>query len=891
MCRHIHNRGDQANVGQAFRLPKHVRPIRYHLQLTPGIKVTQADGSVTYKFTGRERVKLNVLQSTDRVVLHAANLEIHEAYVENKRGKRLNGTVTLDPKNEFAIITFDQKVEKGKWTLYCRFTGIHNTKLKGFYLSQWDDAEGQKHQIFTTQFESTDARQAFPCFDEPAMKAEFDVELIVDEHLSALSNGRAIKTESLGDGRKIVTYARTPKMSTYLVAFVVGELESSEPVWSNGKEIRVWSIPGKNHLKSFALKVAKFGVAWFEEFNDRPYFGGDKIDMVAIPDFASGAMENTGLITYRDTALLVDEAKASFAELMRVCEVVLHELDHQWNGNEVTMDDWDGLGLNESFATIMAFISMNAMYPEWHVYNEFGLDRAGAFALDSLKTTHPVAMPVSHPDDIQQFFDQITYEKGGSLLFQIIQYMGFETFRDGMRIYMRRHALGNAKVVQLWDALEEGAKAHANTTPVRSIMDAWWNTPGHPIVTVEEGTEPGSVRFTQKKFQFIPEEGAAEVLWPIPMHVRYKLKDGTVKEDRVLFSEREMTLNVGEGFQWFVVNAGGPGFYRVRYSQTLQDKLTADVFGTLEIIERFNLVNDSWAAVRARLMPADQFMGLVGKFAGETDPSVWSIVGGALRTLYGLTKDAERLAFKQTIRELVRPVFDKLGWHPAAGESVHTLQLRGQLAGLLGTIGSDPDIRAAAPGLFDQWKADRNAVDPNVVPALIGILAHTGDGARFEEYIELAGKAPTTQEKLRFLGALGAFRDPGLFNRAISMMLSESIRTQDAPFLLAGIIGTEHAGEAAWDWMRENWEKLVEAYPDNAIPRMVSSCSALDTNELEAEVLEFFATHKVKEGDMAVAQMLERLRVNVTLREEETPRLSAFLAPAAAAFKTPVSKA
>lgn len=889
MCKRYHNDGGTAHAGNAFRLPKHVVPIRYKIRLTPGLKVTALDGTETYKFTGREEVKVNVLKPTDRIVVNSANLDIHEAYVVSKTGERLNGTVLIDPKNELAVVTFDTVLSKGKWTFCARFTGTHNTKLKGFYLSQWDDAEGNKHQIFTTQFESTDARQAFPCWDEPAFKAEFDVELIVDEKLTALSNARDIATESLGGGKKLVRYETTPKMSTYLVAFCVGEFESSEPVFANGKEIRIWSIPGKNHLKSFALKVAKFGVEWFEDFFDRPYFGGDKIDMIAIPDFASGAMENTGLITYRDTALLVDEARASYGEKARVAEVVLHELDHQWNGNEVTMDWWDGLGLNESFATIMAYVAMNAMFPEWHIYNEFGLDRAGAFALDSLKSTHPVALAVNHPDEIQQLFDQITYEKGGSLLFQIIQYMGFTTFREGMRIYMRRHALGNAKVSQLWDALEEGAKAHGKDIPVRTIMDAWWSTPGHPIVTVSETDDPASIKLSQAKFQFLP-EGENDVLWPIPLHIRYKLADGTVKDERILFGERETTINLGV-HDWVVLNAGGPGFYRVRYSKALTDKLTADVKGTLEIIERFNLVNDSWAAVRGRLMTSTDFMDLVGKFEGEDDPNVWSIVGGALRTLYGLTRGAERLAFKVTIRNLVRPVFDKLGWKPAEGESVHTLQLRGQLANLLGTIGSDTDIRAQAPSLFDEWKADRAAVDPNVVPALIAILAHSGDGKRFEEFMELAQKAPTTQEKLRFLGSLGTFRDPELYNRAIGMMLSDQVRTQDAPFLLAGIIGTEHAGKTAWDWMRDNWEKLVEAYPDNAIPRMVSSCSALDTPELEGEVTSFFATHKVKEGDMAVAQMIERLRVNVTLREEETPKLGAYLAAASAAFRTPTPTA
>lgn len=887
MCM-LHSKGLSVSKQKEFRLPKHVKPINYKITLTPGIKVTTKTGDeedVVYKFTGREEVKVNVLHSTDRIVLHSANLEIHSASFVTKKGKRLEGTVTLDPKNEFAIITFNGIVPAGKGKLEMSFTGIHNTKLKGFYLSQWKDEAGETHNIYTTQFESTDARQAFPCFDEPAMKATYDVQLIVDENLTALSNGRDIKTEKLGNGKKVVTYARTPIMSTYLVAFCVGEFESSEPVWQNGKEIRIWSIPGKNHLKEFALECGAFGVKWYEDFFNRPYFGGDKIDMIAIPDFASGAMENTGLITYRDTALLVNKKTASYAELARVCEVILHELAHQWNGNEVTMDDWDGLGLNESFATIMAYLSMNDMFPEWHVYNEFGIDRAGAFALDSLKSTHAVEIPVSHPDDIQQFFDTITYEKGGSLLFQYIQFAGFNTFRTGMRIYFQRHALANATVSQLWDALEEGAKVDGKDIPVRMLMDFWWKTAGHPVVSVSEGDKPGTIKVSQSKFQFLP-AGDKDV-WPLPLHIRFSA-GGEVVEKKILVNEGSTTLTLSDKpLDYVVLNAGGSGFYRVDYSDGLRNKLLADVQNTLQIIERFNLVNDSWASVRARSensMTATEYLELVKSFSTETDANVWAVISGALKTVYGLTSGDHRQAFKAAIRETVRPVFDKLGWTPKEGESVHTLQLRGQLIGLLGTVGSDKDIRKEAAVQFDKWKADRNSVDPNVVPALIGTLSYIGDQARFDEFLALAEKAPTTQEKLRFLGALGNFREEGLYKKAIEMTLSGEIRTQDAPFILAGIIGSEHAGETAWDFMRDNWTKIVATYPDNAVPRMVSACSALDTPELQAEVVDFFTKNKVKEGDMAVAQMIERLSVNVGLRESETPKLTSYLESSAKAL-------
>jgi aminopeptidase N len=363
-----------------------------------------------------------------------------------------------------------------------------------------------------------------------------------------------------------------------------------------------------------------------------------------------------------------------------------------------------------------------------------------------------------------------------------------------------------------------------------------------------------------------------------------------VVEQKVLVNEGETTISLSDKpLDYVVLNAGGSGFYRVDYSDGLRKKLLADVQNRMQIIERFNLVNDSWASVRARSegsMTSTEYLDLVKSFATETDANVWAVISGALRTLYGLTSGEQRQAFKQIIRDTVRPIFDKLGWTPKEDESVHTLQLRGQLVGLLGTVGSDKEIRTEAAMQFDKWKADRNSVDPNIVPALIGILSYTGNRARFDEFLSLSESAPTSQEKLRFLGALGNFRDAGLYKEAIELTLSGKIRTQDAPFILAGIIGTEHAGETAWDFMRTNWEKIVSSFPDNAVPRLVAACSALDTPELQAEVVEFFARNKVKEGDMAVAQMIERLSVNVGLRQIETLKLTEYLASADKASAT-----
>ncbi len=891
----------------SYKLPTYAVPSHYRVRQMPDFG--------TFTFKGEVEIDIDVVRPTNTLALNAKDLKITSAYVVHENGTRLDALMTratvkfadaetskhadiehdsaadYDAEAERATFTFAGTLGCGKWKFFAEYEGsLVQPSLEGFYRAKWTDDKGEVHWIGTTQFEATHARRAFPCYDEPALKATYDIELIVDDRLTALSNARIKSEEHFDDGiryvtagptYKLVKYHTTPKQSTYLVAWCIGEFESSEPVFANNKEIRIWSIPGQNHLKSLALRTAAFGVKWFEDFFNRPYFGGDKIDMIAIPDFRSGAMENTGLITYRATALLVDEKKATSQERKRVAEVVLHELDHQWNGNEVTMAWWDGLGLNESFATFMAYMAMDDFAPEWQIWNDFGLKRAGAFALDSLKRTHPVFGKVGHPDEVEQIFDMITYEKGGSLLFQILQYIGKDVFRTGMRIYMERHSLGNTEVTDLWDALEEGCKLHKNTTPVRQIMDTWMLTSGHPVLSVSESDKPGFVKFTQEQFQFLP-EGESSQLWPIPVHIRYATTGGEVKEERFLITEREQTVYIDKDFQYIVANAGGSGFYRVRYSDGLLGRLTADPLASLKVIERFNLVNDTWAGVRADRVSSETYLGLVEHFGGETNPNVWSIISGSLGHLYTLTQGAERQAMKTLIRDLVKPVFTGLGWTPAADESSATRELRGSLAGLLGTVGSDADVRAKATELYDSWKKDPTSIDPNVVPAVVSIMAHTGDKARYDEFVGFAKSAKTDQEKLRFLTALGKFREPELYTAAMQMMLAE-VKTDDAPYILAAFLGTEHAGEATWDFLRENWDAINQKFPTRGVVRMVENCSGLDTPELQAEILDFFEKHEVKQGDVALGQMLERLAVNVRLRQNETPKLSAKLVPVVAA--------
>jgi puromycin-sensitive aminopeptidase len=883
---------NEHNNTSQYQLPKNVVPRHYDILVRPDFD--------SFRFSGRLAVAVEVCEPVSRIVVNSFGLKITEAHVVDSRGTRLDAIMThaavgfidpatgesreeqfasaaaLDEKAQTAVFTFIRALEKGDWKFEGAYEGsLIQPSLEGFYRSKWTDDDKVDHWVATTQFEATHARRAFPCWDEPALKATYALTLVVDEGLTALSNMR-VAAETVENGKKTMVFAPTPRMSSYLLAWCVGEFVSSEPTWANGKELRIWSVPGKNALKGYALKCAAYGVEWYERTLGIPYFGGDKIDMIAVPDFRSGAMENTGLITYRATALLVDEPNATVAELQRVAEVVFHELAHMWFGNLVTMAWWDGLPLNESNATIFAYLVMADFQPEWRIFNSFGLHRAAALALDSLNSTHPCWAPVGHPDEVEQRFDKITYEKGGSLEFQIHQFVGDDPFYSGAHIYLARHSYGNAEVGDLWDALEEGTRQASLSVPVRQIMDAWFRTGGHPIVTISLSDRTGFVKLSQERFAFIARESHAAQLWPIPLNLRYATDDGAIRLEKLVFAEREQEVFLQEGFQYVVLNAGGFGFYRVRYAKELLSGLFSAPFERLEVIERFNLVNDSWAFVRAQKLGSDAYLELVRELSGERDPSVWSIIGNSLQTLHSITSGEDRAAFKELIRDFTTPVFEDLGWTPKMDESTAARELRGSLIALLGTVGEDPEVQSVAAELFTSWKKDRGSIDPNVVPALVSTLAYTGGRKRFDEFLAISRAASTDQEKLRFLRALGEFRVPELFNAAIEMMLGE-VKADDAPYILGAYLTIELTGKATWDAIRENWGKVVKRFPASGTVRMIEGCSALDTPELAAEVEKFFGRTNVPQGDMAVSQMLERLSVNVRLRQAEMPRLTAYL--------------
>jgi puromycin-sensitive aminopeptidase len=854
-----------AGAKNDWRLPRVALPEHYQISLQPNLEEKT--------FTGSVEIDLNVTAATKVISVNAKQLEISEALISS-----IAATITYDKEKEFAFFTFAEPIQPGNHKLTCQFTGVLNDKLKGFYYSTWVDAHDNKHPMAVTQFESTDARRAFPCFDEPDFKATYDVTLIVPKNLTALSNGRVTK-ESVDDatGLKTVTFRRTMKMSTYLLAFLVGEFVSSKEVTANGIELRAWTVPGKENLTKFALEVAAYTINYFEKYFGVPYPDPDKCDFIAIPDFAAGAMENKDCITFRETALLLDEKTATQGEMERVAEVVMHELAHMWFGDLVTMRWWNGLWLNEAFATFMEMKALDSYKPEWKVWDKFGLSRVAAMRVDSLKNTHPIECPVKNPEEAQELFDVISYQKGCSVLYQIEQFIGENIFQKGINHYLTKHSYGNTETHDLWDSLEHACTESGVDIPVRKIMDNWVFTAGHPLLTLEEGGDDTTVALAQKPFMFLPDDKNHNV-YQIPVTMRVEYEDGKTTIEKTLMADASKPLKVGAGYKYVVANAGGSGFYRVNYSSVLAKNLLSDAQENLSVIERFNLISDSWAGVRAGVLPTPDYLEMVKLFGEEDDVSVWSIILSSLSTLRTLTKEQTREDFKLFVKGLCEKKAKELGWDPKPHETSQTKQLRGLLLEALGTTAEDKETYEGALEHFAAWKRDKSSIDNNILPAVVNILAYHGDVSRYEEYKMLSKEAKTPQETLRFLYALAHFRHKELLAQTMASCLSDEVRTQDAPFLFITLANNELATVSAWTFLQHNWDNMIKAYPDTGVVRMCAGIiPALDEPGLEKEAVLFFAKHKVKSGDMAISQALEMLRVNVLLKQKESTRLAQYL--------------
>jgi puromycin-sensitive aminopeptidase len=844
-----------------YRLPRTVAPSRYEIELEPDLARASFHGSVHVVVTAAEAVP--------ELVLNAAELTIHACRIDG-----IDAVWRLDDEAERLFVApVEGAVPAGDHVVDVEFDGVLNDMLRGWYRSTFkapaaDGGDDVEHVIATTQMQSTDCRRAFPCWDEPDFKAVFAITLVIDEGLLAVSNGREVAREPRHDGKIAVTFADTMVMSSYLVAFVVGPLTATEWVDVDGIPLRLVHVPGKEGLTEFGLEIGAFALRWFQEYYGIDY-PSDKVELLALPDFAAGAMENLGCITFRESLLLVDPATATQAERQVVADVVAHELAHMWFGDLVTMGWWNGIWLNEAFATFMEIACCDAFRPEWQRWTTFGLERSAAFETDSLSSTRAVEFAVHSPADAEGMFDVLTYEKGGALLRMLEQHLGPERFQVGVSHYLRTHSYANTETSDLWDAIE-----HTSGEPVRRIMDSWIWQPGYPLVSVGLTADGTQIVLSQRRFAFDPEAVDATT-WAVPVAVRTEA--GTRS---YLLDNPEMRIPYDGGA--VVVNAGGHGFYRVDYGEPLRAELTAEFVAGLSTLERYNLVDDAWNAVVAGALSAIEYLALVERLADEREFGVWQSIAIGLRGVRRLVGDDDAAAvagFQALVRALAGPALAELG-EPAEGESDLTAKLRGLLLGLLAVQGADVAARARALGYYAAWEADASSVDAELAAAATTVLAATGGEAEYERMLDRALNGATPQEQLRHLYALAEFDSAALMQRTCELAFGDQVKTQNAPFLLRLCIANRLHGAAAWTFVRRHWSEANERFPRNTIVRMVDAVRLLDRPEQVADSAAFFSEHPIEQAVKTLEQILERQRVNADVRVRNEAELLSHLARA-----------
>ncbi len=848
---------------QSYRLPRTVVPERYEIRLEPDLN--------NFTFKGEETVQVIVAEPVKEIVLNALDLKILEATIENGRGEKLKAEISLSPENERLHLRFEKAIQSGLWTLHLHFEGPINEQLHGFYRSSYRDASGLLKKIATTHFQATEARRAFPCWDEPDFKAVYKITLIVDDHLTAISNTKIESEERLEEqDKKAVSFHDTIKMSTYLVAFIVGEFEGSEEINVEGTPMRIWAPPGNQHLTRFAQDLGSFTLSFLNSYYGLKY-PGDKLDFIVIPDFAYGGMENLGAVTFRDTALLVDEKLATHAEQERVADVVTHEIAHMWFGDLTTMRWWNGIWLNEAFATFMAMLVVEHWRPEWKRWEAFVALRAEAFATDSLRSTRTIEFPVRHPEEAQGMFDVLTYKKGAALLRMLEQYLEPEVFRRGIGLYLSKHKYDNTETTDLWDAIEESAKQ-----PVREIMDSWIYQEGHPLISADLVAAGRTLKLTQNRF--LNDDGSgqtpgAETLFQVPIMLKVKTTGGIIKQ-RLLLTNKATEVEFPEPVEYAIVNEGGHGFYRVRYSPALLEGLTKHLHTDMSAVERFNLVNDSWAQVLAGLMPLCDYLNLIRLFSAETDKNVWSVLISSLQSLDLV--GADRASLQKLTVSICGPALKSLTWTETNQEDVLTKQLRGMLIAILGTVGGDVETLTKAKELYAVYKTKQTAVPPDLVPALITVLAHNGGEERYEEFAAAFEVARTPQEYDRYMYALANFPETKLLKRTLNKTLNGEIRTANGAYVVKTAMINKASRELTWQFMTSNWQKLSQLFPKDTIARMCEGVTALAKEELLEQTRAFFAVNKVKPGQKLIDQFIEKQAVAVALKKREERTLKAF---------------
>jgi aminopeptidase N len=859
----------------AQRLPADVKPDRYDLAFT--VDVAGA------RFEGTETIQVRVAQATSRIVLHALDLTFQETTVGDGAAAQ-KAAVTLDKDAQTATLTVPRPLPPGPASVHVRFKGVLNDQLRGFYLSK-----GKGRNYAVTQFESTDARRAFPCFDEPADKAIFSVTLTVDRNDIAVSNGRLLSdTPGPSPSQHTLKFADSPKMSSYLVAMAVGDFQCTSGA-ADGVAIRICATPDKKDLTRIALESAQQILHFYDSYFAIKYPFG-KLDILAVPDFAAGAMENTAAIFYRETDLLADAKSASVSTRKTIASVLAHEMAHQWFGDLVTMAWWDDIWLNEGFATWMANKPLAALHPGWQVAVDEARENRTALGLDSLKSTRPIHADADTPAQIDEAFDAIAYEKGASVLRMVESYVGADSFRKGINAYLQTHQHGNATSEDFWKAI-----AASSGKPVERMLPTFVNQPGVPLLNVAVACPaPHETRVTIGQSRFLVDGSAPadRALWQVPVcfddAASKRAPNAAASRQCVVLAEprHDYTLRDAGCQPWVFANLDARGYYRTEYAPELLRAMTPDVETKLTAPERLSLVDDEWAMVKAGRHSIADYLSLVAGFGREQTSGVLGDITSRLRGIHeDLTTDATRPVFEAFVRSLLRPLYDELGMTPApedrgqaSGEDDNRRELRAVVVGALGGVGNDADVAAKARAALDRALDGREPLDPTLADAVVSVAAAHGDAKLFDALLSASEKATSPDERYRYLYALPQFTDPRLIERGLELVTTDRVRTQDAAIYLARFLVQPESRDRAWTFLAERWDALapkVTIFGGDV--NLVQATGAFCDARSKDRVGSFFAAHPLPAAARALAQAQEQIANCMRLRDSQAPKLTDWL--------------